>query len=127
MSVQDAIVLRNTAELYMLEEKELACLLEEIKQVKQKYGLHIITPDDKAEPELGCAYGAPCMAGFSHIVIDPSLKVRPCDRCVEAFVDDLNHQKIEEVWKSEAMERILTGSVPFCQRTRPQPSRYLRA
>lgn len=62
----------------------------------------------------GCATGAPCMAAFSHFVIDPSLLVRPCDRLTDVFIGNLRRSTISEVWNSEAVLPILNSPVPYC-------------
>lgn len=65
--------------------------------LRDELGLHIDTPCDDA-PERGCAYGAPCMAAFSQLAIDPDLQVRPCDRLVDVFVGDLHRESLAGIW-----------------------------
>lgn len=89
----------------------------EIRTVRDELGLYIEIPLDAPDEDVGCAFGAQCMAGYSHIVIDPDLRVRPCDRCVETFVGDLSRQTLEQIWTSEPLERVLASPIVYCQRT----------
>jgi MoaA/NifB/PqqE/SkfB family radical SAM enzyme len=116
MTVQRVKALNDADKNYMPAEEALAQLWEEIRALKKKNNLHIDIPDEECSQETGCAYGAPCMAGFSHVVIDPSLKVRPCDRCVKANIGDLNHESMAQIWKGEAVRQVLESPLPFCQR-----------
>jgi MoaA/NifB/PqqE/SkfB family radical SAM enzyme len=115
MEVQQVRALNGADEEYKLPEHQLAQLWDKIAAAKERYGLQIEIPDDREREVLGCAYGAPCMAGFSHVVIDPSLKVRPCDRCVETFVGDLNVQTMAQVWHGQTIKQVLDSPLPFCQ------------
>lgn len=116
MAVQKVRALNGADEVYLLGEDELAQLWEDIRILRSVYNLHIDIPDDDCGIEIGCAFGAPCMAGFTQMVIDPSLKVRPCDRCVETYIGDMNHESLHEVWNGESVEHVLNSPVPFCQR-----------
>jgi MoaA/NifB/PqqE/SkfB family radical SAM enzyme len=71
--------------------------------------------------ERGCATGAPCMAGFSSLIIDPDLNVRPCDRLTDIVLGNLNHAKVSEVWNSARMLAFTQRPEPLC-RSAPMPS-----
>lgn len=89
MPVQKVRSLNGADEGYGLSEAELNQFWNQIKLVRKSHNLHIETPFDHENEENGCATGAPCMSAFSQIVIDPTLKVRPCDRAVGTIIGDL--------------------------------------
>jgi len=98
---------------------------DEITAVRDELGLNIDVPDECAGEDGGEAEGAPCMAGFSQFVVDPDLRVRPCDRCVGTFVGDLAHQSVDEIWRSPEIGKVLASPIVFCQR--PDQDNALRA
>lgn len=116
MAVQPVAALNGADRNYGLTEDELADLWNELRALRKTLDLSLDTPGDDCGQEEDCAFGAPCMAGFSHLVIDPSLKVRPCDRCVHTFIGDLTCDVIEEVWEGEEVRKVLDSPVPFCRR-----------
>jgi MoaA/NifB/PqqE/SkfB family radical SAM enzyme len=63
----------------------------------------------------GCAAGAPCNAAFTHLVIDPSLSVRPCDRLTDVVIGDLRSSTLAEIWNGEAVRPILESPEPVCR------------
>ena len=116
MEVQPVAALNRVDRNYRLTEEELSGLWNELLALRKTLDLSLETPGDDYGEEEECAFGAPCMAGFSHLVIDPSLKVRPCDRCVRTFVGDLTCDTIKDVWEGEAVRKVLASPVPFCRR-----------
>ena len=116
MAVQPVAALKGADRNYGLTEDKFADLWNELRALRKTLDLSLDTPGDDCGQEKECAFGAPCMAGFSHLVIDPSLKVRPCDRCVHTFIGDLTCDVIEEVWEGEAVRKVLDSPVPFCRR-----------
>jgi len=115
MAVQPVRALKGADKDHLLNEDVLSQVWDDVRKLKVRLGLHIDTPEDTCEHDSGCASGAPCMAGFSQIVIDPSMKVRPCDRCVQTLIGDLNKETIKDIWEGWAIERVLKSPVPFCQ------------
>ncbi len=73
--------------------------------------IHFPTKNRKA----GCATGAPCMAGFSSIVIDPDLIVRPCDRLTDIQLGNLHNTTIAEVWNSAETLAVIRRAEPICR------------
>lgn len=97
-----------------LSEDEMTAVWQQVQSIRSKLGLHIDTPLDDSGMERGCASGAPCMAAFSHVVIDPNMKVRPCDRLVDVVLGDLRDSRLSEIWKGEAAMRIVEARAPLC-------------
>ncbi len=117
MGVQPVKALNGADGNYGLTEDEFADLWNELRALRKTLDLSLETPGDECGQGEECAFGAPCNAGFSHLVIDPSLKVRPCDRCVHTCIGDLACNSIEEVWEGEAVRKVLGSPVPFCRRS----------
>lgn len=86
---------------------QLAALREELK-------LEIDSPLDDDPSTRGCAVGAPCMAAFSHLVIDPNLDVRPCDRVVDFRIGNLRTSTLSQIWDSKTAKAILAFNTPMC-------------
>lgn len=116
MTVQRVRALKGTDAVYGLPKETLNRFWIKIEKMKRHLGLYVETPVDESDEELGSACGAPCMAGFSHIVIDPDLQVRPCDRCVETFIGNLNHQSLHDIWTGELVKKVITSHIVFCKR-----------
>lgn len=117
MSVQPVRALGGIDAGLALSEEELEPIWQRISALRASHGLHVDTPADDA-PERGCAYGAPCMAAYSHVVVDPDLRVRPCDRLVDVFIGDLHRQDLAEIWHGPAVRPVLESPVPFCRAER---------
>jgi MoaA/NifB/PqqE/SkfB family radical SAM enzyme len=89
-------------------------LWNELVALRATLGLHFETPlDDRGI--LGCAEGAPCMAAFTHLVIDPDLRVRPCDRLVDVVIGDLRTASVADVWRSAAAREVVERATPLCE------------
>lgn len=96
-----------------VEYSRIEKLWEELDVIRSEHDLSMKLPSfDKGEPY--CAEGAPCMAGFSHIVIDPNLKVRACDRCTTEFVGDLRYNSFQDIWKSKELKDVYSLEKPYC-------------
>lgn len=126
MGVQPVPALAGSDADLALSETELAPVWRRLQELRRELDLVLDTPADEM-PERGCAYGAPCMAAFSHVVIDPDLRVRPCDRLVDVFVGDLRHESLEEVWHGPGVRPVLASPVPYCRRPRQAPPEPLPA
>lgn len=106
----------NKVEEEMIADSDkIVELWNKLIEMRIKYGLKYKTPYDENRNLSYCATGAPCMAGFSQIVIDADLKVRPCDRCTKTFVGDLNFQDFNEVWNSKELLNVINRDSPICQ------------
>lgn len=115
MRLQTVRALRGAEKKYQLGDSELEALWRRIIDLRKEYDLHIDTPLDD-EGRSGCARGAPCMAAFTHLVIDPSLQVRPCDRLVDTFIGDLKCASLSQIWKGPTVQPILNSPLPYCRR-----------
>jgi len=116
MEVQKVRALNGADSELAISRERLDRAWRDIQAIRDELGLYVEIPLEAPDGDLGCACGPQCMAGFSHIVIDPDLMVRPCDRCVETYVGDLTHQSLEEIWASEPMHRVLSSPIVYCQR-----------
>ena len=67
------------------------------------------------ECEAGCATGAPCMAGFTSVVIDPDLNVRPCDRLTDIVIGNAGSASLADVWNGPQTLRIVRRREPVCR------------
>lgn len=115
MPFQSVGALKGTDKEYQLSEDKLLALWRQIKLLRTDLGLNIDTPFDDDGSDIGCATGAPCMAAFSQVVIDPTLKVRPCDRLVDTVIGDLRESTLSQIWKSQSCMKILTSDTPLCK------------
>lgn len=115
MGVQPVRALAGADSDLALPQAEMARVWERLREVREELDLVLDTPADEA-PEQGCACGAPCMAAFTHLVIDPDLRVRPCDRLVDVTVGDLRCQTLAEIWHGPGVRPMLESPVPYCRR-----------
>jgi MoaA/NifB/PqqE/SkfB family radical SAM enzyme len=115
MTVQDVRSVDGVEERLKISHNDENQLWENMRKLAKKRNLYINTPLNY-EGEFGCASGAPCMAAFTHLVIDPDLKVRPCDRLTDVYIGDFKTQSIQDIWHGDQVKPILQGRVPFCRR-----------
>lgn len=88
---------------------------EELIALRDQYGIKIRTPlDELCNRVETFAVGAPCMAGFTKLSIDPNLDVRPCDKCVTAVVGNLREETLEAIWNGSRMNNIYQRDVSYC-------------
>lgn len=114
MTVQDVRGLDGIEELYGLPREEESRLWRQAQELAARRKLFINTPLGY-EGYRGCATGAACMAAFSHVVIDPTLRVRPCDRLTDVVLGDLRTSTLDQVWSSDSVSAILESPVPYCR------------
>lgn len=114
MPFQSVLSKNGTDSANAVPKDELTQIWEQIKKLRKDMNLHIDIPTDGANADMGCATGAPCMAAFSQIVIDPNLKIRPCDRLINVFLGDLTESSVSDVWKNKATMTILNSQIPVC-------------
>jgi MoaA/NifB/PqqE/SkfB family radical SAM enzyme len=122
MTVQDIRSKQGIEHELEAESGVRTSLWTELRALANARGLAINYPDKDCEP--GCATGAPCMAGFSHLVVDPDLKVRPCDRLTDIVLGNLRKTTVSEVWNGEETLTFIRRSDPVC-RSAPIPSTLL--
>ncbi len=115
---EPALTLREKDLSYKVKEEKLHVLLQSVKALEEERNLIIGTPLEEEKFEGGCASGAPCQAAFSEIVIDPNLRVRPCDRLTDITIGDLSESSLKTIWESQAAMDIVNQPVSLCvQRT----------
>jgi MoaA/NifB/PqqE/SkfB family radical SAM enzyme len=120
MTVQDVRGIEGIEERLKIPRNDEKRLWENMKVLAEQRNLFINTPLNY-EGDFGCAEGAPCMAAFSHLVIDPDLSVRPCDRLTDVCIGDLRTQSMHDIWHSEEVRPLLQGNVPYCRRKDTHP------
>ncbi len=114
MALQPVPSLKGIDHEWMAAPSELNAFWEKLRDFRHQNGLQVDTPLDCENEEQGCATGAPCMAAFSHLVIDPDLRVRPCDRLVNRFIGDLRHSSLTEIWNGDGAAQLVQLTVPPC-------------
>lgn len=113
MPLQRVELLNGRDKKYQLSEDDLYKFWVQIERLRSRYNLYIETPFDK-KSRGGCASGAPCAAAFSYIVIDPTLKVRPCDKMVRKVIGDLKTSTISDIWNNANSQKIIQRKIPIC-------------
>ena len=116
MPFQSVFLNKEADKVYAVPDDASTVFWRQIKTIRDEMNLNIDTPFDDVGSDIGCASGAPCMAAFSQVVIDPTLKVRPCDRLVNIFLGDLKESTISQIWKSEESMKILKRHIPLCKK-----------
>jgi MoaA/NifB/PqqE/SkfB family radical SAM enzyme len=116
MTVQDVRSVEGIRASYQFaqDREEEFAFWHRISRLEEECGVAINTPL-KYEGERGCASGAPCMAAFSHLVIDPSLKARPCDRLTDVVIGDLKETSVLGVWHGAGAQKIIESPIPYCK------------
>jgi MoaA/NifB/PqqE/SkfB family radical SAM enzyme len=89
-------------------------LWSHLQQLAEQRNLFINLPSSRADTPT-CATGAPCMAAFTHFVVDPDLTVRPCDRLTDVSLGSLADHSISEIWNGPAALAMLGGGTPRCR------------
>lgn len=107
-------VLANLA----VSQPRLEKLWTDAAQFAMQHHVFISTP--RASLSGGCATGAPCQAGFTYLVIDPNLDVRPCDRLTDCVIGNLREKCISEIWNSPQVMSLLRLPIPACRASRPR-------
>lgn len=102
-------VLANLA----VSQPQLEKLWTDVAQLAMQHHVFISTP--RSSLSGGCATGAPCQAGFTYLVIDPNLDVRPCDRLTDCVIGNLREKQISEIWNSPQVVSLLRLPIPACR------------
>ncbi len=118
MTVQDIRAREGVERELAAERTARDSLWHELRALADKRDLAINYPAQECEP--GCATGAPCMAGFSHLLVDPDLDVRPCDRLTDIVLGNLGNANLSEIWNGAATLDLIRRAQPAC-RTPPIP------
>ncbi len=96
------------------EISDMKKVWETLENIRDKHNLQIRLPSDECKSDKYSATGAPCVAGFTQIVIDPNLDVRACSRCTHAIVGNLQKESMENIWHGEKLAHIYKSKVPYC-------------
>jgi MoaA/NifB/PqqE/SkfB family radical SAM enzyme len=97
-----------------LQQPDMQKIWESLKVIRDKHALEISLPSDHCDVTQYSATGAPCVAGFTQIVIDPNLDVRACSRCPHAIVGNLDNESIESIWNGPRLAHIYNQNIPYC-------------
>lgn len=100
-----------------VSQPRLEKLWVDVAQFAVQHQVFISTP--RSSLSGGCATGAPCQAGFTYLVIDPNLDVRPCDRLTDCVIGNLREKRISEIWNSPQVKLLLRLPIPACRATHP--------
>ncbi len=88
---------------------------EKLANVRDTHDLQIRLPTDECNLKEFSATGAPCVAGFTQLVIDPDMDVRACSRCTHAIVGNLEEESMSSIWHGSKIANIYKRDIPFCQ------------
>lgn len=113
MTVQDIRSKTGVEHELEAESQSRSSLWAELRALANIRDLAINFPTDNCK--AGCATGAPCMAGFSSIVIDPNLNVRPCDRLTDVRLGNLHNATVAKVWNSAETLAVIRRAEPICR------------
>jgi MoaA/NifB/PqqE/SkfB family radical SAM enzyme len=114
MTVQDVRRVPDIEKRFAVERQAEDELWGRVNHLATQMDLRVNTPLHY-EGYRGCATGAACMAGFSHVVIDPSLEVRPCDRLVDLVIGNLGEDSMQDIWDRTRLHSVLRSPVPYCR------------
>ena len=95
-------------------------LWADVDELAEQHKVFISTP--KSSLSGGCAAGAPCQGGFTYLVVDPNLDVRPCDRLTDWVIGNLREHGVSEIWNSDKLGSLLSLPIPACRATVPGDS-----
>jgi MoaA/NifB/PqqE/SkfB family radical SAM enzyme len=96
------------------EPKDMQRIWKMLGDIRDTHDLKIRLPTDECYLGEYSATGAPCVAGFTQIVIDPNLDVRACSRCTHAIVGNLEDESMECIWNGAKLAHIYRSSIPYC-------------
>ena len=119
MCIQDTEFDPSLEEKLQPDSKLLAGLWKELGRIQGQYDLDISKPPDfMLSNYKGCAYGAPCAAAFTYLVIDPDLSVRPCDKLNSVILGNMHNNSIKAIWNGKTASRFLENEMPLCMSRR---------
>ena len=103
-------------DIYLSVSKEnMELIWGAVTTLKEELNLQISTPfDEVCELVETSAKGAPCMAGFTKLTIDPNLDVRPCDKCVNTVVGNMGTSSLKEVWDGTLLANVYQSKIIYC-------------
>jgi MoaA/NifB/PqqE/SkfB family radical SAM enzyme len=122
MTVQEVCGVEGVEASHGLAHEKQLRLWHRVRELAQQKHIVVNTPL-ASEGYGGCASGAPCMAAFSHLVIDPGLNVRPCDRLTKVVLGNLRSSTIDAIWQGATVRPILDSATPFCRASAATGSR----
>lgn len=98
-----------------VDPREMNALWDRLGRLREEHGLLINLPADECQGGSFAATGAPCVAGFTQLVIDPDLDVRACSRCTHAVVGNLDEHSLDSVWNGPELAHVYQRDVPYCR------------
>ena len=114
MPVKPVRALKGADADLSVSASEMETLWRTLQSVRETSEVQLRTPHDDCNNLQTVAQGAPCMAGFSQLVIDPDLDVRPCDRCTTAKVGSLRENSLRDIWESDSIRKVWQAERPYC-------------
>ncbi len=114
MPLKPVPYLENGDRYLCTETEDIRKIWKTLESKRDTHDLHIRLPTDECSPDEYSATGAPCVAGFTQVVIDPDLDVRACSRCTHAIVGNLEKESMDSIWNGSRMAHIYNSNVPYC-------------
>jgi MoaA/NifB/PqqE/SkfB family radical SAM enzyme len=115
MPIKPVPYLQGRDAYLMVEPEKTERAWRALSALRDRYGILMrIPPDALCHTVKTTAHGAPCMAGFTKLAIDPNLDVRPCDKLVSQIVGNLRTESLAEIWSGERLAKIYGGRLPYC-------------
>lgn len=115
MPIKSVPYLGGNDQYLSVDQQAMSSAWKELQVIRDEHDILLRTPQDDCYRIETCATGAPCMAGFSQIVIDPNLDVRGCDRCIHSKVGNLKQDSISDIWNGPRLAHVYQREVPYCQ------------
>lgn len=116
MEMQQVEKNRRTYDGMAVSDDDLHMLKERISKIQKERHLQIDMGIDEEIGPRGCASGAPCMACFTHLTIEPNLDVLPCDYCRGFVIGNLKGQSLHAIWNGARARTVTDGVIPLCVR-----------
>lgn len=117
MPVKQVKALKGADEYLLIPEDEMKLVWSRIGELRDELDLKVRIPCTESCSSRGEAHGAPCMAAFTQMVIDPNLSVRPCDRVTDRVIGDLKESSVQEVWNDVgSYSDVLLSDLPYCEK-----------
>ncbi len=114
MDLQNTPFEKELSNEHGIKYNEFTTLELELKKLRKNKNIQISLPEDLANSNNCIAKGSPCAACFTYLVIDPDLRVRPCDRVTNAYIGSLQCNSIKEIWNSANALDVVNRKMPLC-------------
>lgn len=115
MPIKRVPFLEGADQYLSVDRMRMSDFWKALSELRDAHDLMLRTPHDDCFHAKTCASGAPCMAGFTQVVVDPNLNVRACDRCIHAVVGNLKQEKMSQIWNGPRLAHVYQREVPLCE------------